>query len=97
MNVPRRNAVGWVDPDEPKPVQIFITSAGPKTCFYYGKMIELAIMSVIRPQDYYVWGCDYYMAMHYGLIDKSFLEEQKYSSTYSSEAFARRQICATLW
>lgn len=56
MNVPRRNAIGYTDPEEPNPVQVFITSAGPKSCFFYGKLIELATMAVLRPDEYYVWG-----------------------------------------
>ncbi len=92
MNVPRVNAAGLVDPNEPSPVQVFITSAGPKACFFYGKLIELATMAVLRPDEYFVWGCDYNLPVKYGLLNKNYLNEQKYSSTYSSESFARESL-----
>lgn len=95
MNVPRRNAIGYVDPNEPSPTQIFITTASTKTCFMYGKLIELTIMSVLRPDAYFVWGLSYEVPVHYGLLNKEYLNEQKYSSTFSAESFARESM--SIW
>lgn len=92
MNVPRRDAAGNTNPDEPNPVQIFITSAGPKACFFYGKLIELAQMSVLRPKEYFVWGSTYHVPVYYGLLNEDFIKEQKYSDSYSAEAFQRESM-----
>lgn len=92
MNVPRHDASGYVDPNEPHPAQTFITTAGPKTCFFYNKLIEMAAFAVLRPKDYFVWGMDYRAPVHYGLLNKTYIDEQKYSSTYSAASFARESL-----
>lgn len=56
MNVARREVDGSLNPEEPTASQTFITTAAAKTCFMYGKLIELTTMEVLRPDEYFVWG-----------------------------------------
>ena len=52
-------------------------------------------MAVLRPEEYFIWGVDYRVPVKYGLLDKRFLDEQRLSSTYSSETFARESM--SIW
>ena len=52
-------------------------------------------MEVIDPNDVFVWGASYELPVYYGLLDKKFLTEQKLSSTFSSEDFARESC--SIW
>lgn len=58
----------------------------------YQQLVELVIMAVLRPEEYFIWGVDYRVPVKYGLLDKRFLDEQRLSSTYSSETFARESM-----
>ena len=69
-----------------------ITTAGPKTCFFYSKLIECAAMEVLRPDEYFVWGMDYRVPVKYGLLQKKQLDEQRFSNTISSDSFARESM-----
>lgn len=95
MNVTRRLPNGRIDPDEPHQQQNYITSAGSKTTYAYERLIELLVMEVIDPNDVFVWGASYELPVYYGLLDKKFLTEQKLSSTFSSEDFARESC--SIW
>lgn len=95
MNVPRRGPNGLVDPDEPHQQQVYITSAGPKTCYAYEKLIELVVQEMIDPDDVFVWGSGYELPVHFGLLDKKFLNEQKLSSSFDEDSFARES--ASIW
>lgn len=61
----------------------------------YQQLVELIIMAVLRPEEYFIWGVDYRVPVKYGLLDKRFLDEQRLSSTYSSETFARESM--SIW
>ncbi len=89
MNVPRSQVNGFVHPDEPHAQQIYITSAGSKTTFAYEKLIELVVNEVIDPDDYFVCGSSYELPVHYGLLNKKFLNEQRMSATFDMDSFAR--------
>lgn len=98
MNVARREVDGSLNPDEPTSPQIFITTAAPRTVFMYSKLIECAINAVLRPTEAFVMGMSYEVPLHYGLIDKATILDQRYSNTVSEESFARiGKICASLW
>ena len=58
----------------------------------YGKLIECAVNAVINPQDYFVWGVSYEVPLHYGVINKQMLYDQRDSSTVSEEAFLRESM-----
>lgn len=56
LNVARRCADGYLNPDEPlSPIQ-YITTAAEKTCWMYKRLIEMVVDSALRPQDYFIWG-----------------------------------------
>ena len=95
MNVPRREVDGSLNPEEPVASQTFITTAAEKTCFMYGKLIELATNAVLHPEEYFVWGLDYRVPVRYGLLSKKLLDEQRYSSTFSEDSFARESM--SIW
>lgn len=95
MNVARREVDGTLNPDEPTSPQTFITTAREKTVFMYGKLIECAIDAVLRPTDSFVWGLSYEVPLHYGLIDRATIMDQRYSKTMNEETFAKENL--SLW
>jgi hypothetical protein len=89
MNVNRRTKAGVVNPHEPHQAQFYMTSAGQKNSYAYQKLIEILVLEIITPKSAFVWGCDYRVPLHFGLLDKTFLKEIKMSSTYKDDTFAR--------
>ena len=65
------------------------TSAGQKNSYAYQKLIELLELEIISPKTTYVWGCDYRVPMHFGLLDENYIKEIKMSATYKDDTFAR--------
>lgn len=68
------------------------TTAREKTVFMYSKLIECAVNAVLRPQEYFVWGLSYEVPLRYGLINKSTLMDQRYSTTMNEDSFARKLL-----
>lgn len=95
MNVARREVDGSLNPEEPTSPQTFITTAREKTVFMYSKLIECAIMAVLRPKESFVWGMSYEIPLHYGLIDKATMLDQRYSKTMNEDTFARENL--SIW
>lgn len=95
MNVKRREVDGSLNPDEPSSPQIFITTAASRTVFMYSKLIECAINAVLRPREAFCWGLSYEIPLHYGLIDKATILDQRYSNTISEESFSRESL--SIW
>ena len=95
MNVARREVDGSLNPDEPTSPQTFITTAREKTVFMYSKLIECAIDAVLRPRDSFVWGLSYEVPLHYGLIDRATIMDQRYSRTMNEDTFARENL--SIW
>lgn len=95
MNIARREVDGSLNPEEPSAAQIFITTAAERTVFMYSKLIECAVNAVLRPDEYFVWGLSYEVPLHYGLLDKATLMDQRYSNTVSEESFARESL--SIW
>ena len=89
LNVPRREVDGTINPEEPVSTQTFITTAKEKTVFMYSKLIEIAVNAVINPTDYFCWGVSWEVPLHYGIVNKQMLLDQRDSSTISDEAFMR--------
>lgn len=96
MNVARREVDGSLNQDEPTSPQTFITTARERTVFMYGKLIECAVNAVLQPDQYFVWGLSYEVPLHYGLLDKATLMDQRYSNTMSEDSFARKMICVSI-
>lgn len=61
----------------------------------YQKLIEITINAVLRPKEYFSWGLSYEVPLHYGLIDKATLMDQRYSNTVSEDSFARESL--SIW
>ena len=95
MNVPRREVDGTLNPEEPVSTQTFITTAREKTVFMYGKLIECAVNAVLHPDSYFVWGLSYEVPLHYGIINKQMMADQRDSSTMSEESFSRESL--SIW
>lgn len=95
MNIARREVDGTINPEEPTSSQIFITTAAERTVFMYSKLIECTINAVLRPNEYFVWGLSYEIPLHYGLLDKATMLDQRYSNTVSEESFARESL--SIW
>lgn len=89
MNLKRRTKRGLIVDGEPQQVQVYITSASSKNTYAYERLIELLIMECVDPTQAFVWGSSYELPVYYGLLDKNFLQEQKLSTTFDSEIFAR--------
>ena len=95
MNLKRREVDGTLNPEEPSSAQIFITTAAERTVFMYSKLIECTINAVLRPDEYFSWGLSYEIPLHYGLLDKATIMDQRYSTTVSEESFARESL--SIW
>ena len=95
LNVPRREVDGTLNPEEPVSSQIFITTARERTVFMYGKLIECAVNAVLNPESYFVWGLSYEVPLHYGIINKQMMMDQRNSSTMNEESFSRESL--SIW
>lgn len=95
MNIPRMTADGGQNPEEPHSQQIYITSAGSKNTFAYERLIELTTLAVLEPEDYFICGASYELPLRYGLFDKKTIQDQKLSSSFSSDGFARESM--SIW
>ena len=95
MNIKRREVDGTINPEEPSSPQTFITTAAERTVFMYSKVIEIAVNMVLRPNEYFCWGLSYEVPLHYGLVDKATILDQRYSNTVSEESFARENL--SIW
>ena len=95
MNLKRKEVDGTLNPDEPSSAQIFITTAAERTVFMYSKLIECAVNAVLRPSEYFCWGLSYEIPLHYGLLDKATILDQRYSTTVSEDSFARESL--SIW
>ena len=95
MNIARREVDGSLNPDEPAAAQVFITTAAERTVFMYQKLIEITVNAVLRPNEYFSWGLSYEVPLHYGLLNKATLLDQRYSNTVSEDSFARESL--SIW
>ena len=78
MNVSRRMANGNVNPREIINTQIIYgTSAGTKSSYSYGALIDILESSIIDPKRNAIVGFDYRVPMQHGLIDPNFVRSLK--------------------
>lgn len=77
---------------EPQQGQLWISSASDKNTFAYDKTIELLELSVINPNNAFVWGFDYQVPVKTGLLSNDFLNEMRLSSTFSEAGFAKEYM-----
>lgn len=95
LNVKRTEVDGTLNTDEPSSPQTFITTASDRTVYMYQRLVEIAVNAVLRPKEYFCWGLSYEIPLHYGLIDKATMLDQRYSNTVSEESFARENL--SIW
>ncbi len=95
LNVSRRLPDNTVNEKEPNQQRIFMTSAGVKTSFAYDLLIDDFIDSIIHPKSTFVFGCDYRVPVLHGLLDRTYINKLKTSSSFKEESFAREY--ASLW
>ena len=95
LNVSRRLPDNTVNENEPNQQRIFMTSAGVKTSFAYDILIDTFIDSIIHPNSTFVFGCDYRVPILHGLLDKTYINKLKTSSSFSEDSFAREY--ASIW
>ena len=95
MNVSRRLPDNTVNEKEVNQQRIFMTSAGVKTSFAYDLLIDDFIDCVIHPETTFVFGCDYRVPILHGLLDRTYINKLKTSSSFSEESFAREY--ASIW
>ena len=95
MNVSRRLPDNSVNEKEPNQQRIFMTSAGVKTSFAYDLLIDDFIDCIIHPDSTFVFGCDYRVPVLHALLDKTYINKLKTSSSFSEDSFAREY--ASIW
>ena len=95
LNVKRMEVDGTLNVDEPSSPQTFITTASDRTVYMYQRLIEIAVNAVLRPNAYFCWGLSYEIPLHYGLIDKETMLDQRYSNNVSEDSFARENL--SIW
>lgn len=95
LNISRRDVVGKMYEDEPSQSQCWVTSAGGKACYAYEKLIEFTVMSVLNPKSAFICGGDYRLPVKVGLLNKSYIDDMRLSSTFKEESFAREMM--SIW
>ena len=89
LNVSRRMANGEVNPYEKINQQtIFATSAGTKSSYAYGMLIDVFEKSIIDPENNFCIGLDYRIPVMHNLIDGNYVRELKISPSYNETTFA---------
>lgn len=95
MNVSRRLPDNSVNEREPNQQRIFMTSAGVKTSFAYDLLVDDFIDCIIHPDSTFVFGCDYRVPVLHNLLDKTYINKLRTSSSFSEDSFAREY--ASIW
>ena len=69
-----------------------MTSAGVKTSFAYDLLIDDFIDSIIHPKSTFVFGCDYRVPVMHGLLDKTYINKLKTSSSFKESYRGKHKI-----
>lgn len=89
MNVPRPTANGLVNNKEAINTQvIYATSAGMKSSFAYGALIDFFEESIMDSKRAFTMGLDYRIPMRAGLIAEAHVKNLKLSPSYNEQTFA---------
>jgi hypothetical protein len=90
MNVSRRAANGYVDPDETlNKSQIYVTTAGFKDSFAYQKQLQLLLWQIIRPGSSFIFGGTWRIPVQHNLLDRNFVRDMRQDGTFNDAAFER--------
>lgn len=92
LNVDRRTMLGQLDPTEPNQQLTFVTSAGTKGTYAYERLCELFVQSIVSPKSTFVMGFSYRLPQREGLLNKSYIEDLKLSSTLHADSFSREYL-----
>ena len=93
MNVSRRTVTGSVNPYERVNTQIiYATSAGTKSSFAYGALIDFLEQSIIDPKSAFCIGIDYRIPMQHDLITPAYVRNLKLSPSYNETTFAAEYL-----
>lgn len=89
MNVSRRMVNGDVNPREKINTQvIYATSAGTKSSFAYGALIDFFEQAIIDPKSAFCIGIDYRIPMNQGIITPAYVRKLRLSPSYNETTFA---------
>ena len=89
MNVSRRMVNGRVNEYEKINTQvIWATSAGTKSSFAYGALIDVFERAIIDPKTSFCIGLDYRVPMRHGLVSEAYVKQLKMSPSYNENTFA---------
>lgn len=90
MNVSRIMGNGQRDDEEVQNKSLlYITTAGYKNSFAYSKLIQIMIMSLLKPGENYILGGTYRVPVMEGLLDRNFVDDLKLDGTYNEDSFSR--------
>lgn len=92
MNISRRLPNNTVNPKEPQPQQLFMSSASSKSSYCYEKIVELLEQEIINPDNTFVFGVDYRVPMMHGLLSPQYINEIKTATTFNDDQFAREYL-----
>ena len=97
MTVSRRTACGLVNSKEAINTQIiYATSAGTKSSYAYGALIDYFEESIIDPSAAFTMGLDYRIPLRHGLLNARQIEGLKLSPSYNEQTFAAEYMGAWL-
>jgi len=88
MAVNRRASNGKVDPNEIHKQQLYVSTAGDKSCFAYQKLKEL-IKKQVTKGTAFVFGSDFRLPVLHDLLDENFVQEMKEDGSFNPYDFAR--------
>lgn len=84
---------GEVNPYEKINTQvIYCTSAGTKSSYAYGVLIDTFENTILNPKANFCIGLDYRIPVMHGLISKDFVQKLRLSSSYNEQTFAAEYL-----
>ena len=84
---------GEVNPFEKINTQvIYCTSAGTKSSYAYGVLIDTFENTILNPKANFCIGLDYRIPVMHGLISKDFVQKLRLSSSYNEQTFAAEYL-----
>lgn len=92
LNVSRRLPNNTVNEAEPNQQVICATSAWQKTSFSYDRLIDNFEMSIMQPNNAFVFGCDYRIPVLHGLLPKDYVNTLKLSPSFNETSFATEYL-----
>lgn len=88
MNVSRRTVNGTINPRELVNTQvIYATSAGTKSSWAYGSLVDIFEEAIINPKYAFSIGLDYRIPALHNLIDGRYVNSLKMSPSYNEQTF----------